>query len=93
MQHCNSASSRTSEYRAAASGEVGVLGEEAAQRLLSIFAEAATCCLVQLKELALQHGIGKHDALFEVGLNLVLKWGSLQASKSEVKACKQVSKR
>ena len=53
---------------------MGVLGEEAAQRLLSIFAEAATCCLVQLKELALQHGIGKHDALFEVGLNLVLKW-------------------
>lgn len=74
MQNCNSASVRSSEHRAAASGEVGLLGEEAAQRLLSIFGEAATCCLAQVRELALKHGVSKHDALFEVGLNLVLKW-------------------
>ena len=74
MQHSNTVCARASELRVGASGEVGILGEEAAQRLLSVFAEAATCCLSQLRTLALQHGSDKHDTLFEVGLNLVLKW-------------------
>uniref|UniRef100_A0A6C0C363 Uncharacterized protein n=1 Tax=viral metagenome TaxID=1070528 RepID=A0A6C0C363_9ZZZZ len=74
MQHCNASSVKSLELRAAASGEVGLLGEEAAQRLLSIYGEAATCCFAQLKELSLQHGESKQDALFDVGLNLVCKW-------------------
>lgn len=80
MFNCNSASVHSFEKRAAASGEVGVLGEEAAQRLLSIFGEAATCCLEQLSELSLQHAASKHNVLFAVGLDLVLKWDSDIAS-------------
>ena len=60
--------------RAGASGEVGLLGEEAAQRLLSIFAEAAGACLVQMHVMSLAHGDAKYNTLYNVGLDLVQRW-------------------
>ena len=60
--------------RAAASGEVGLLGEEAAQRLLAIFAEAGAACLRQIHALCAAHADSKYEALLSVGLDLVLKW-------------------
>ena len=59
---------------AAACGEVGLLGEEAAQRLLSIFSEAAGSCLSQIHTMSMQHGQAKHIALYNVGLDLVQRW-------------------
>jgi len=67
-------SAETLEGRAGASGEVGLLGEEAAQRLLSIFVEAAMSCLGQIRSMSMQHGDGKFNALFQVGLDLVQRW-------------------
>ena len=61
------------DYRRAA-GEVGLLDEEAAQRLVAIFSEAAHKCLQHIAELSEQHGSGKFDALFCVGLDLVKRW-------------------
>jgi hypothetical protein len=57
-----------------ATGEVGLLGEEGAQRLLAIFAEAATACLAQISELSSAHGAGKFLQLWRVGLDLVARW-------------------
>ena len=53
---------------------MGILAEEAAQRLLSILCEAATACLDQLSLLSQQHGSEKYDTLFGVGLDIVNKW-------------------
>ena len=60
--------------RAAASGEVGLLGEEAAQRLLSVFSETGSGCLRQIHGLCAAHSESKRGALLNVGLDLVLKW-------------------
>jgi hypothetical protein len=57
-----------------ATGEVGLLGEEAAQRLLAIFAEAAGSCLAQIHIMSLAHGESKYSALYNVGLDLVQRW-------------------
>lgn len=60
--------------RAGASGEVGLLGEEAAQRLLSIFAEAAGSCLAQIHTMSLAHGDAKYNTLYNVGLDILQRW-------------------
>jgi hypothetical protein len=60
--------------RAAASGEVGLLAEEAAQRLLSVFSDAGFACLRQIHGLCATHPENKRAGLLQVGLDLVLKW-------------------
>lgn len=60
--------------RALACGEVGLLGEEGAQRLLSVFSEFASVCLHQIYEMSYSHGAEKCQALYKVGLDLVARW-------------------
>lgn len=55
-----------------ACGDVGLLGEEAVQRLLLIFSESANACLHQIKSMLTSHN--QKDELFAVGLDLVSKW-------------------
>ena len=56
------------------SGEVGLLGEEIPQRLLSILIESATACLNQIHTMSMQHGMVKAANLYKVGLNVVAHW-------------------
>jgi hypothetical protein len=57
-------------------GEVGILADENAQRLCSIFSEAATNCLVTLKELSQKHGTSRFNNLYAAGLLVVPSWTS-----------------
>ncbi len=65
---------RALAQRALACGEVGLLGEEGAQRLLSVFSEFASVCLHQIYEMSYSHGQEKCQALYKVGLDLVARW-------------------
>ena len=59
-----------------ATGEVGLLADENAQRLCSIFGEAGYRCLVDLRDLSAAHGPERFDRLFRVGLDTVASWGT-----------------
>ena len=65
---------QTGVQRALACGEVGLLGEEGAQRLLSVFSEFASLCLRQIHDMSCAHGQDKFQALYKVGLDLVARW-------------------
>ena len=58
-----------------ATGEVGLLADENAQRLCSIFGEAGFSCLTELRELSGSHGADRFDKLYRVGLGTVQSWG------------------
>ena len=58
------------------SGEVGLLGEEIPQRLLSILVESACACLRQIHGMSTEHGTAKVASLYKVGLNVVVHWDS-----------------
>lgn len=55
-------------------GDVGILAEEAGQRLLSIFTEAAMQCLISLRTMANQHAVIKFDKLFAAGIACIGTW-------------------
>lgn len=56
------------------SGEVGVLGEENAQRLCSAFSESAFECLSSLASLSGKHGPSSFQQLYIAGLGCVPQW-------------------
>jgi hypothetical protein len=57
-------------------GDVGVLKDEEAQRLLSILGEAATGALSSLRRLAQQHPAAKFDKLFQAGISSIGTWNA-----------------
>jgi hypothetical protein len=57
-------------------GEVGILADENAQRLCSIFSEAAMNCLVTLRDLSEKHGIARFNDMYKAGLTVVPSWTS-----------------
>jgi hypothetical protein len=59
----------SSRSKSHGTGEVGLLADEHVQRFLSIFAESADQCLLQLKTLSQQHGAEKSSKLYGVGLS------------------------
>lgn len=60
------------------SGDVGLLADENAQRLCSIFSEAAWECLSTLKDMSRKHGAtsGRYKDLFAAGLASVRTWNA-----------------
>lgn len=61
---------------AAVTGEVGLLADEHAQRLLSIFAEFALSCVTQLYDISKTHGSTSLERFFHVGLGTIQSWNS-----------------
>lgn len=61
---------------AVAGGEVGLMADENAQRLCSIFAESAISCLRQLHEMSSEHGTIKAQHLYIVGLQTISTWNT-----------------
>ena len=59
-----------------ATGEVGLLADENAQRLCSIFGEAGYRCLADLRDLSAAHGQDRFPRLFRVGLDTVASWSA-----------------
>ena len=74
MQAVPTAISQNLAQKSYSTGEVGLLGEEIPQRLLSIFIESASACLRQIYNMSMQHGSSKAFALYKVGLNVVAHW-------------------
>jgi hypothetical protein len=61
---------------AGASGDVGVLGDEHAQRLVGIFGEAALHCLEQLRRMSEKQDPARVGRLYAAGLATVPRWNS-----------------
>lgn len=61
-----------------ASGEVGLLADENAQRLCSLFSEAAWECLLTLRDMSLSRGAGtaRFKELYAAGLASVSTWNA-----------------
>lgn len=60
----------------AASGDVGLLSDENAQRLCSIFSESAWNCLLTLREMSQRHGPARFKDLYLAGLSCVRNWNA-----------------
>ena len=59
-----------------ACGDVGILSDENAQRLCSIFSEAAWSCLSTLRSMSARHGPTRFRDLYLAGLSCVRNWNA-----------------
>jgi len=59
-----------------AAGEVGLLSDENAQRLCSIFSESAWSCLATLRDMSARHGAARFRELYTAGLSCVRNWNA-----------------
>jgi hypothetical protein len=59
-----------------AAGEVGLLADENAQRLCSIFSESAWGCLSTLRDMSARHGVVRFQELYCAGLACVRNWNA-----------------
>lgn len=59
-----------------ACGDVGILSDENAQRLCSIFSEAAWGCLSTLRSMSARHGPTRFRDLYLAGLSCVRNWNA-----------------
>lgn len=80
MYHSQHTSSSSHPFT---TGEVGVLGEENAQRLCSAFSEMAYECLIALANMSSKHGTPSFLQLYRAGLACVPQW-SHEVLKEEV---------
>jgi hypothetical protein len=66
----------TSQQPLLAAGEVGLLADENAQRLCSIFSESAWGCLSTLRDMSARHGVARFQELYCAGLACVRNWNA-----------------
>lgn len=59
-----------------APGEVGLLADENAQRLCTIFSESAWGCLMTLRDMSAGHGPSRFQGLYRAGLACVQNWNA-----------------
>ena len=62
------------DARHASTGDVGLLAEEEAQRLLAILSETVMTSLRQIHLMSIKHGAVKYNSLFDIGLGVIKRW-------------------